>query len=259
MSTHSLTVAPLRERVSSQSGVTLLELLIAITLVTLVSVGILTAMRVGFIAMDRTNTKLMGNRRVIGAQRILEQQLAGFLPATADCISAPNQAPSPIKFFQGEPESMRFVTTYSIQEASRGVPQIVEYQIIPGDDGKGVRLVVNERPYTGPRAAGVTCLGILPHPVLNVPAPRFRPVEVGPASFVLADKLAFCRFAYREKPNPPQPEKWLPMWVSQFEWPSAVRVDMAPLGTDSSRLQLLPVTVPIRATKDPLVTYENVY
>jgi hypothetical protein len=154
---------------------------------------------------------------------------------------------------------MRFVTTYSIQEAARGVPQIVEYQVIPGEDGKGVRLIVNERPYTGPKSAGATCLGILPNPILNVAAPRFREIEVGPASFVLADKLAYCHFLYRQKPAPPEPEKWLPIWVTQFEWPSAVRVDMAPLAVDNSRLQLLPVTVPIRATKDPSVSYANVY
>ena len=247
------------KRRCTQRGVTLLELLIAITLVTLISVGILTAMRVGLIAMERTNSRLMTNRKVIGAQRILEREIADLVPVTADCIGLPPQPPVTIKFFQGEAETMRFVSMYSIQQAGRGVPQIVELQVIPGDEGKGVRLVVNEFPYTGPLAAGATCVGILPHPILNVPAPRFRPVEIGSASFVLADRLAYCRFLYREKPSPPLPEKWLPLWISQYDWPTAIRIEMAPLGVDPSRLQTLPVTVPVRSTKDPLVTYANEY
>ena len=49
---------------------------------------------------------------------------------------------------------MRFVTSYSLQDAWRGRPQIAALQVIPGADGAGVRLIVNETPYTGPAQAG---------------------------------------------------------------------------------------------------------
>ena len=49
---------------------------------------------------------------------------------------------------------MRFVTTYSLQDAWRGRPQIAALHVIPGADGKGVRLIVDETPYTGPDQAG---------------------------------------------------------------------------------------------------------
>ena len=52
-----------------ESGTTLIEVLIAVTLLSLLSVGMLTAMRVGFMAFSKTNTRLMENRRAAGAQQ----------------------------------------------------------------------------------------------------------------------------------------------------------------------------------------------
>ena len=40
-----------------------------------------------------------------------------------------------IQFFQGEAQSMRFVSTYSLQQAWRGLPQILEFLVIPREDG----------------------------------------------------------------------------------------------------------------------------
>jgi len=56
----------------SQAGVTLIEVLIAITLLSLLTTGMLFAMRVGLMAFSKTDTKLMDNRRVVGAQRVVE-------------------------------------------------------------------------------------------------------------------------------------------------------------------------------------------
>jgi hypothetical protein len=242
---------------SHESGITLIELLISVSLVSLLSLGIVMAIRVGMSAMEKANNRLMGNRRVIGANRILEQQIAGFMPVAAQCMPAPGQPPGPrMRFFQGDPQSMRFVSTYSIQEAARGYPRILEFQVIPGQDGRGVRLVVNEHLYTGPVTAGMFCLGVALDPVLNMAVPRFPPIQVGPGSFVLADRLAGARFLYREDRPRPEPDRWLPRWV-KTEWPNAVRIEMAPLDPDPGRLHPLTITAPIQARKDPLVRYAN--
>ena len=48
---------------------------------------------------------------------------------------------------------MRFVTSYSLEDAWRGRPRIAAMQVIPGENNQGVRLIVNEiavyRPGTG--------------------------------------------------------------------------------------------------------------
>jgi prepilin-type N-terminal cleavage/methylation domain-containing protein len=239
----------------SRAGVTLLELLIAVTLLSALSLGILLSLRVGLNAMEKTNARFLANRRVLGAQRILEQELANLMPVSALCMP-PAGPPGPsIRFFQGEPDSMRFATSYSIQGAARGAPVIAELHIIPGENGVGVRLIVNEIPWTGPLASGATCMGVVFDPVFNRPVVRFRPIETGPHSFVLADRLATCHFLYREPVALDQPEQWVDRWVRLGEWPTAVRVEMTPLAADASRLPLLPVTVPIRVNRDPNYNY----
>jgi len=115
-----------------RSGFTLIEVLISVTLVSLLAVAMMVAMRVGLSAMTKADTKLMLNRRVVGAQRVLEQQIAGLMPVTADCRPDPDAPPTRIPFFQGEAQSVRFASTYSLQQASRGLPMMVEFQVIPG-------------------------------------------------------------------------------------------------------------------------------
>ena len=239
-----------------RAGVTLIEVLVAVSLVSLLSVGILMAIRVGLNALGKSNERLIANRRAVGAQRALEQQIAGFLPANAECQVMPNAPPVKIPFFQGELTSMRFVSSYSMQEAWRGHARIIEFQVIPGEGGRGVRLVVNEHLYTGPESAGFFCVGMAPDAEMGLPVPVFRPVEVGPRSFVIADNLAFCRFGYREVLKIPPFERWRPKWVFK-EWPTAVRIDMAPLETDPSKLQPLSIMMPIRVNRNPLLLYDD--
>ncbi len=239
-----------------RAGVTLIELLIAVSLLSLLSAGILMALHVGINAMEKADRRLIDNRRAAGAQRALEQQIAGLVPVAADCVPGPEQAPIRVPFFEGSPSTMRFVSSYSLEEASRGYPRILEFQVIPGERGEGVRLVVNERLYTGPLSTGALCVGLGPGPVPGIVIPRFRPVETGPQSFVLADRLAYCRFSYLETPPPPDPDRWVPLWGLP-QLPSAVRIDMAPLRPDPARLQPASLVAPIRVTRLPLGSYAD--
>jgi type II secretory pathway pseudopilin PulG len=233
----------------STAGVTLMELLIAILLLSLLSVGLLFALRAGLTAYSKTQAKLMDNRRVAGAQRILEQELEGLVPVVAKCGQGLEGGGTPTAFFQGEPQTMRLASTFSLQGAWRGQPQILEIFVIPGAEGLGVRLVVNEIPYQGPLMAGRLCLG--PH--------KFFPASAGPGSFVLADKLAFCRFSYQDQPeNQSLPPAWFPRFVGAA-WPRAVRIDMAPLDPDASRLQPISILAPIHVYRHPEISYADDY
>jgi type II secretory pathway component PulJ len=240
----------------SRAGITLMELLVAMTLLSLLSVGILFAFRIGVTAMNRTGNRLMSNRRVLGVERILERQIAGFVPAKADCRISPQAAPQRLPFFQGEPQTMRFVSTYSLQEASRGYPRILELQVMPGENGEGVRLVVNEHLYSGPMSTGMFCLGLRSDPETRSTYVSFRPIEVSPDSFVLADKLAYCRFFYREEMEPPARPQWRAMWAKDFT-PSAVRIEMAPLVPDPAKLQVPPIVAPFRADRNTMENYSD--
>jgi prepilin-type N-terminal cleavage/methylation domain-containing protein len=239
----------------SRSGVTLIEVLIAVSLLSLLSLGILMALRVGMNAMGKAQRKLMDNRRAAGAQRILAQQLAGFIPVIAEFSPSPDAAGGiKIPFFQGRMRSMRFVSSYSLGDASRGLPQILEFLVIPGDQGQGVRLVVNENVYTGPRSAGMFCLGPGPDPELGVVTQRIIPVAAGPRSYVLADRLAYCRFSYLGVVPGMQIDRWSPNWITD-KWPLGIRIEMAGLENNGSRLEPVTLTAPVHVDRDPAIVY----
>ena len=237
----------------SQAGVTLMELLVAITLLSLLSVGMLFAMRVGLSAMGRTNDRVISNRRVLGVERILTQQIAGFLPTRGLCGVNEQGQGAPFAFFQGDPQTMRFVSTYSLQQASRGYPQILEFQVLPGENGVGVRLIVNETIYTGPFGTGAHCMAITPDPS-GVARVLWRPVVAGATSFVLADKLARCSFAFKEQREPPEPDLWHTSWRHDYT-PAAVRIDLAPVEADPARIQVPPVVAPFRVNRHAFSEY----
>lgn len=242
-------------RSSAKSGMTLIEVMIAITLVGLLVMGMLFAMRITLTTLGKTNDRLIANRRITGAQRILEQQIAGLMPVSASSTPGDlGQSGFKVIFFQGESQSMRFVSAYSLRDASRGVPHILEFQVIPGAES-GVRLIVNELPYTGPASAGATVTGQIPGGEFGTMT-SFRPIEAGPGSFVLADKLATCHFVFQESRPAPEYQRWHDSW-SKPEWPIAIRVEMTPLNPESGILKMMTVTAPVRLTKSPMQTYAD--
>ncbi|MEJ5222147.1 MAG: prepilin-type N-terminal cleavage/methylation domain-containing protein [Tepidiforma sp.] len=240
---------------SSRSGMTLVEVLVAITLVSLLAAGMLAAMRAGAAALESSSRRIESLRRASGAQRILHHQVAGFLPVMARCGGSPVQLGGPpVMFFQGLPSVARFVTTYSIREGNRGRPQIVELFVVPRPEG-GVRLVANEIPYTGPDGAGFFCLPPQRDPETGAVLPVFPPPQPSPGSFVLADRLAYCRFLYLLDTGGPQ-QLWLPLWNRIDLWPAAIRIEMAGLDPAGSALPPLTFTGPFRQNRLPGEQYE---
>jgi prepilin-type N-terminal cleavage/methylation domain-containing protein len=241
---------------TSQSGMTLIEVMIAVVLFTILGAGILTALRVAVNGMERTNARMMENRRAAYAVRILESQLTGFMAQSAVVQLTPQSPIQIMPFFQGEPASMRFVSSYSLQDASRGLPQILEFQVIPGAE-RGVRLVVNERPFTGPLSIGALSLGFTMDPFGLTRMPVFKPIQTGPWSFVLADKLAYCRFFFEgPRLGPTVPGGWVNHWIRE-EWPIAIRIEMAPFDPNPARLQPMTVTSAVHVNKNTAVQYAD--
>jgi prepilin-type N-terminal cleavage/methylation domain-containing protein len=239
------------------AGVTLLEVLIAVTMLSLLSVGMFLSLRIGLSAFARTDDRLMENRRVAGAQRILDQELEGLLPALAPCGGSEDGAPGPpAVLFQGLGDTMTMVSTFSLQGAWRGRPQLLQFLISASDSDKGgMRLLVNESPYLGPLSGGGLCTGTVPDPDTGAMLAQFRRPAPGPNSFVLADNLSYCRFKYLAPSlKPGEPGVWLPVWKGKG-WPSGIRVEMAPLEPSPAHLLPTTVTAPIYLYRDPGARY----
>jgi prepilin-type N-terminal cleavage/methylation domain-containing protein len=224
--------------VRKQKGFTLIELMISITLVAALSTGMLMAMRTSLLSLEKINSRLQLNRRVMGMQHILTRQIGGLMPVTSDCAGAR------IPIFRGESDSLRLVSSYSMVEGARGYPQFDEFRVIKGE--VGVQLIVIEHLYTGPSSTEPYCGGT-----------AMPPSSAGPVSIVVADRLASCTFSYREQiPDQPPSSKWLPSWDRQ-ELPAAVKIEMTPLDSAPSLLPVMTVTVPIRITRQVRSWYED--
>ncbi len=204
------------------AGMTLIELLIAVTLFTAISGSIGLVLRVAFTSMNKIDDKVDFNRRVIASQRAIDQILNGLIPVVTPCGGQPVG-------FGGGPAVMHFVSSFSLAEGSRGRPQIVELFVDANPKG-GWRLLLNERPYLGKPSLTLGC---------------GAPAVVTPSSFILADRLARCQFFYRRTEHDTGTEVWSANWVVP-EWPSAIRLEMAPLQFIPNQIQPATVVVPIQ-------------
>ena len=240
----------------SERGVTLLELMIAITLVAGLSTGMLMAMRTSLLTYEKTAKRLESNRRFVKSQQVLSDQLSAVMPVQGACLGDAGQTVGIPSFLSGSENTLRLVSSYSIAEGSRGYPQIVEYRVIAEPRGT-VRLVATERPYTGPQSTTPYCGAAQ---TASASAYEFGAQSVASAdssaSYVLAEHLAYCRFSYHEPydQNRFTETAWLPMWDKPL-LPAGVRIEMRPLVPAAGGLSVLGVTVPIQVNRDPRIVY----
>ncbi len=221
----------------AERGVTLLEMLIAVSLVAMLSTGMMMALRTSVQAYEKTGKRLEDNRRTVGSGQILFNQISSAMAVTALC-GVNGGPPAGVSFLNGNATLLRLVSSYSIAEGARGYPQVVEYSVLPSDGGT-LRLVVREAAYSGPQSTTAACDGL-----------------PGAEAYVLADHLASCRFLYHEPYdlNAYVETEWLPAWDRPF-LPAAIRVDMKPAAAAAGGLPKLGVTVPLRVTRDPFAQY----
>jgi hypothetical protein len=209
--------------------------MIAVTLVAAISTGMLLAMRTGLITLQKTETRLQDNRRVVALQQMLVRQLSSVMPAVGACGTA--RAP----LFAGNDQSLRMVTSYSLEDGARGYPQLVDLEVLPDPHG-GLRLIENEHYYFSPLSSAPFCV----------------PQGATPQSFEVARGLAVCRIGYREYvPEAPNGGNWVTGW-NRPNLPAALRIEMVPMHAEPGRLMLQTVNIPIRVNREVLGQYDDI-
>jgi prepilin-type N-terminal cleavage/methylation domain-containing protein len=212
---------PSLARRRNQAGMTLIELLIAVTLFGAISASMGVVLNIAFTSMNKIDTKVDSNRRIIASERTLDQILQGLIPVVTPCAGRPVG-------ISGTESGLRFLSSHSLTEGSRGRPQIVELFADRSPNG-GFRLLLNEFPYLGKRSLSAACT---------------QPFRVLDTSFILADRLSRCRFAYRRIDEGSGAEAWFPVWVFP-DWPSGIRIEMMPAKIQANQIQPTTVFAPI--------------
>ena len=241
----SLRLSVRRRRASNRAGLTLVEVLVAVTLLGMLSLGLVTALQAGVGAWQDSQEAMSLDRRIANANNLLHAELAGLVPILAE--PPPNRANIPqFPFFQGEPAAMRFVSSHSLAAGIRSGLRIVELSVIRAE--KGQRLILNELPYRGPLSVGGFAVDSLEdRSSFSGRRIVFAPIQARADSLVVADQLAVCRFSYLSyPPDPEAPGEWLPVWTDTRKVPVAVRLELAPAKVDA-RLQPVTITAQVRS------------
>ena len=224
---------------------TLIEILVAVSLMALLATAMVTALTVGAGSWNDARNRLSLDRRIATANEILYAEFEGIVPIAAQPDPARQTGVPRAPFFQGEIESMRFVTNYSLTEGRRGGLRIVELQV--SETGRGRRVLLNELPYGGPGDLGGMITGVERDPLTGGARLVFAPIQPRATSLIIADELSICRFSYLRTPrNRAEPALWVPNWDDLTRLPGAIRVEMAS-GQGDARLLPVSITAPVRA------------
>jgi prepilin-type N-terminal cleavage/methylation domain-containing protein len=228
-----------------QRGVTLIELMIAVSLTAVITVGLMFALRTSVLAYEKTGDHLRANREQMSRTQILSSELGGAMPVPSPCGGVG------LPYFTGTPTHLQMISSYSIAEGFRGYPQILDFEVTASPSG-GVRLIVTEHPYTGPSSVNSFCGGS---------GGSFGAGALsgaGSSPFVLADGLISCQFSYHEPVNMSSYKDtlWMPAW-NDNHMPAGVRVEMQARAPGGGALPVVNVTAQLHTDRDIFRLYED--
>ena len=200
-----------------QDGFTLLELLVSMTIVSLLATTILFGWRIAAGAWGRANQLVEDQRRVVAIHQVLATQMAEMTPVTPS-----SRFESTGVFFQGEPRTARFLSRYSLANRSRSGLYRIEYQIADGSDGVH-QLLVNEVPASNSNDIASLLTGTEQRPEGMLL--RFSPFERSSQTRVLLDDLTEAHFEYYRPAGPLGTAEWVREWSNQGnELPRAMAI-----------------------------------
>lgn len=222
----------------ARSGFTLLELLIAMTILSLLATTALFGWRIAASAWQKANSHLQESRAILETNQLLLEQMSSVVFYRALTASGASEL-----FFQGEPQTARFVSRYSLTDrASSGLYRI-EYQIVEQTDGTK-QLLLNEFPVRSRQELGA--LIVDSETTSDGKVLIFAPFAHMARTRVLLEGLKECRFEYYEPPLPSKPGIWKERWIANTpELPRSIAIRLVSQ-TDSADLKPVSIVAAIR-------------
>ena len=231
---HSTLRIPRRR--GSATGLTLLEVMTAITISGLVALGVLTSVRIGMRAWEKEQEAVLRLRRVTGVEDLVQLQLANVVLRTTSVVLADRRLDLP--FFFAEEDRLLLLSSYSALQRGRGGIVVADYFAEQQGD-RTWRLWLDEQPALDSEQLGKRVAAVETEP--EGPRPVLMPFERGRAVLLL-EGLRECRFQYRrERPEP----AWLSRWslLSSYEMPAAIALQLRADEAQWKGLTPLPVVV----------------
>jgi prepilin-type N-terminal cleavage/methylation domain-containing protein len=214
----------------SARGFTLLELLVSMTVVSLLATTVLFGWRIAAGAWGKADRLIDQQRRAAATQTLLEAQMAAMVPYAPWLSKGMGDV-----FFQGERQTARFLSRYSLESRARSGLYRIEYQILKAADGTQ-QLAMNEVAQQNPDGAGALLLGT--EQAADGTILRFAPFDRSAATRILLDGLKEARFEYYRPAGLSSPAGWVSEWTSRGpELPRAMAIRVTPAsGAQASQL-----------------------
>jgi prepilin-type N-terminal cleavage/methylation domain-containing protein len=197
----------MNRRSNNSRGFTLVEVLVAITLMSLVMVTLVLGMRLTANAWHRGEQKLDEDAQVMAGTDVLTQQISAAAVRVVTEVGA-NNAPVQVVAFYGSPAELRFCTRNSWRGENSRPQYMADYRVAKDAQGKQ-QLVISEVGLTDDASVVAA---------LQAPAPAS-----GEAVGSVADRI---ELAYFQPASAVQPAQWVSTWTPQdgAELPRAVQV-----------------------------------
>ncbi|MFN8005686.1 MAG: prepilin-type N-terminal cleavage/methylation domain-containing protein [Terriglobia bacterium] len=229
-----------------QGGFTLMELLVSLTIMSLLAVAIHYGFRIGLRAWERGDQRVSRLSALNTAADLLNRQLASMVPY----YSRQNidETPYELLVYQGTDVGIRFVSTFSADGRGSAGLRLVEYLSIPEEGGTTYSFLINETPFQDDESLGATLVSRLEKKEDGSVLPEFLPIQPTKTSIHLLEGLESVKFAYFEIPK-----KARASFDSSFRprgsyLPAAVELKFHWKETEISAQRNLSVYVPIRTS-----------
>ncbi|MBI4465014.1 MAG: prepilin-type N-terminal cleavage/methylation domain-containing protein [Acidobacteria bacterium] len=199
------------------AGFTLLELLVSITIVSLLATVVLFGWRIAISSWQKASSRLEEERTVFATHLLLQEQMASMAPYQTRTAQGLREF-----FFQGEPQAARFVSRYSLVHRARAGLYLIEYQIATQPDGTQ-QLLLNEYPVNSSAGLGGRILGA--EMLSGGRVLQFAAFEQGPQTVGLLEGMQEIRMEYYRAGAFSQPGAWVDQWQNMNdELPRAMAI-----------------------------------
>jgi prepilin-type N-terminal cleavage/methylation domain-containing protein len=210
----------------SQSGFTLMEMLVAVTLVAIMAVSLWAVFRISIRSWSRGTEFMDANQRHRSILSLVRKQMASSyaLYAHADPVQA--QAGIGTLIFNGTQNSLQFISLNSLQFQESPGLTLVSYEVAQDSNGE-YSLVEKEARYLGRM-------------------PEEGSAEGGSKATPIFENLSSCLFEYYDPGDINNPPQWVREWDGQkmARLPQAVSftlLSLDPRGNTLNRHMVVPV------------------
>ena len=216
-----------RRTLQSEKGFTLVEMIVAVTLVAMMAVGIWSILRTGLRSWSRGTEYIDANQRHRNIMDLVRKQMASAYPMMTPTNS---ESPGPsYPIFIGTETSLSFISLNSLNFNKSPGMTFVHYNVVPGLQGD-YSLVEHEQRY----------LWELPDSADDLDLSN---------GVSLFENLTECYFEYRKADGEDDSEQWVREWDGEEmgQLPVAISMNLVSTDTDGNtrnRNIFIPVQAP---------------